>query len=544
MEDQKLIDHQAQQIQVLREEKDAALEALDLASSLRVFLSSSESESLQTLLLGDICARASQMVAFKTTAIYLVDENTQDFILSYVGTEGPDAHKLEQEVQELIKDQSFAFAIQSGKLTFYLDSSRSKYIALHVLQTPSRVHGMFAGLLAVNKDDILDITLKLFSVVMLASAHALENFIIHNFMRKHNSELEKQVEFRTQELQELGERLQITIDGMQAGVTLIDLSTKKIVYANRMALKMIGASKDDIIGKQCHGCICPSSQEGCPLQGKNFEVDNFECTLQTKDGRELPILKSASKIKIKDKEHLVESFVDISQQKKFATLKEDVERIMRHDLKTPLNGIIGLPDIMLMDEGLSSTHREYLEYIKSSGYKLLNMINLSHDLYKMELGTYDYQPTSHDLLSSVRLVVSDLMDRVASKKLTVTLYLDEKEVDDNTHFKIMCEELLVYSMLSNLITNAVDASPTEERVSINIQRFPDEFILSIHNQGAIPEQIRETFFEKYVTGGKVGGTGFGTYSALLIAETMGGTIYFTTSEEDGTTIFVKMPHET
>ena len=65
--------------------------------------------------------------------------------------------------------------------------------------------------------------------------------------------------------------------------------------------------------------------------------------------------------------------------------------------------------------------------------------------------------------------------------------------------------------------------------------------IGVHNMGVVPEEIRERFFDKYVTSGKEGGTGIGTYSARLMAETQRGTIAFTSSEEAGTAVSVTLP---
>ena len=65
--------------------------------------------------------------------------------------------------------------------------------------------------------------------------------------------------------------------------------------------------------------------------------------------------------------------------------------------------------------------------------------------------------------------------------------------------------------------------------------------ISVHNKGAVPESIRERFFDKYVTSGKRGGTGLGTYSARLMAENQRGTISLATSEAEGTRISVHLP---
>jgi two-component system, sensor histidine kinase and response regulator len=64
----------------------------------------------------------------------------------------------------------------------------------------------------------------------------------------------------------------------------------------------------------------------------------------------------------------------------------------------------------------------------------------------------------------------------------------------------------------------------------------DTINIRIHNQGSVPADIRDRFFEKFATSGKKFGTGLGTYSAKLIAETLGGSVHLTTSDASGTEI--------
>jgi len=81
----------------------------------------------------------------------------------------------------------------------------------------------------------------------------------------------------------------------------------------------------------------------------------------------------------------------------------------------------------------------------------------------------------------------------------------------------------------------VEASPKKETITVAMNQG-EGITISIHNQGTVPEEIRDNFFEKYATAGKYSGTGLGTYSARLIAETLGGEISLETLEENGTTI--------
>ncbi|CCO23499.1 ATP-binding protein [Maridesulfovibrio hydrothermalis] len=541
MDDKMLVNFQRQQIRALQEEKAAALEALDLAEDLGHFSAVTGQMPSREELLREICLRANKMIPFQSAGIYLVDDETHDFVQALSSPKNAGGI-IEKEVKGLIADQSFAFALQSDTSVFFLDSTKSNHLLLHPLSTPFRIRGMFVGLMYQNKEEILDTTLKLFSVVMLSAVHALENLENHLFIKNHNKELERKVRLRTQELVDAYERINVTLNGMQAGVLVVEAATHVIVDANPMALKMLGASWDEVVGKVCFDLICSARRGACPIMDKGLEGNSGECLIERHDGKVIPVHKTVSKVMIGGKLHLVENFIDITEQKNLADLKEDVDRIMRHDLKSPLNGIINLPDIILMDgDGLNENQRELLGYIKSSGYKLLNMINSSLDLYKMETRVYKYHPKKNNLLSIVRSVLNDLSEQIEQKKLEILFLLDGKSIDIDCNLMLLCEEFLVYSLFSNLFKNAVEASPKEKQISFEVLRDHDTTVITIRNQGVVPEGIRESFFEKYVTEGKSGGTGLGTYSARLITETMGGSISVSSSEGSGTAISIKLP---
>ncbi|MFN2343184.1 MAG: histidine kinase dimerization/phospho-acceptor domain-containing protein, partial [Desulfonatronovibrio sp.] len=66
---------------------------------------------------------------------------------------------------------------------------------------------------------------------------------------------------------------------------------------------------------------------------------------------------------------------DVTSIKQVQRLKEDIDRITQHDLKTPLNGIISLPQLLMMDSNLTEEQHEMLQQIRSTGYRMLDMIN-------------------------------------------------------------------------------------------------------------------------------------------------------------------------
>jgi signal transduction histidine kinase len=226
-----------------------------------------------------------------------------------------------------------------------------------------------------------------------------------------------------------------------------------------------------------------------------------------------------------------------------AALRDDVERIMHHDLKSPLNGILVATHMLLNETGLESPEEgiELLHMIEKSGYTMLEMISRSLDLYKMEQGIYQFSAQPVDLLPVLRRVINDNGALVRTLRLSVALRHGAVEADANTVFMVPGDATLCYAMLANLVKNAMEASPQNGQITLTLERDGAGAAARIHNQGAVPEAVRAHFFDKYATAGKSGGTGLGTYSARLMAYTMGGDIHFDTSPEHGTTLTVRFP---
>jgi len=224
-----------------------------------------------------------------------------------------------------------------------------------------------------------------------------------------------------------------------------------------------------------------------------------------------------------------------------AQLREDVERMSRHDLKQPLTSIIGMPQVIKTLEGDPDEQARLLDRITESGYRMLNMVNLSLDLYKMEQGTYEPKLDSFDVIRLIRKVFSESERTAEIEEVGLALKVRGTAPSEGEEFPVLGEELLSYSMLSNLVKNAVEASPRGETVAVSLDTDGELGLITVHNQGAVPEEIRDRFFEKYSTSGKQRGTGLGTYSARLMAETQRGSIALESTGPEGTTVVVRLP---
>jgi PAS domain S-box-containing protein len=214
-------------------------------------------------------------------------------------------------------------------------------------------------------------------------------------------------------------------------------------------------------------------------------------------------------------------------------LREEVERMSRHDLKTPLNSVIAVSRLLRQSAKLSREDEELLSIVERAGYRILSMVNLSLDIFRMEQGSYQFRAQAVDLSEVARKVAADLESQAASKDVVINL-------KQSGHATARAEELLSYSMFANLVKNAIEAAPEGGVVTVTVEGAGDAVSVHIHNAGEISPKVRPHFFEKYATTGKDGGVGLGAYSARLMARVQEGEITMHSDAAAGTTLSVRM----
>jgi len=210
----------------------------------------------------------------------------------------------------------------------------------------------------------------------------------------------------------------------------------------------------------------------------------------------------------------------------------------RHDLKTPLGAVIGLPGEISRLGGLTGAQTGMLRTIEDAGEAMLALINRSLDLFKMERGTYALDRREVDVLEVLERFKAEARSIFREKGISMGIEITGGLPEDGV--VLLAEAELFRSMLSNLLLNALQASPEGGSVTITLTRT-DSLAIAIRNQGEVPVSIRETFFQKYVRAESSPGSGLGTYSARLVARTHGGDITLDTSTPGETCVVVTLP---
>lgn len=320
-----------------------------------------------------------------------------------------------------------------------------------------------------------------------------------------------------------------------------------IVDVNPAALRLYGLGRWEMVGKRTIDFIHPDNLEVCLL---NFErlkgaaVVNVEEEITIYYGperEERPVWRKAKSL-VDDKgifKGVLAYDRDLRERQEANRLREELDRIARHDLKAPLNGIVNIPYLIRKQNNLSADQLRWLQMIEDSGYKMLELINNSLEIYRMEEGRYNFQPVRVDCVAILRKIGLDLLDQLQSKRLELRLLVNDRLCRKEDRFIICGDELLTYSMLANLIKNALEASPVGQAIEVAMREVEHGRLeIIIHNEGAVPEELRASFFDKYVSWGKSGGSGLGTYSARLMAVTQGGDITMRSSVAEGTFVVI------
>lgn len=218
-------------------------------------------------------------------------------------------------------------------------------------------------------------------------------------------------------------------------------------------------------------------------------------------------------------------------------LREQMEQIYRHDLKNPIQAVLGIAQIMKHAEALEKTTRQNLAQDQINAcFTMIDMLNRTMVLYKMEQNVCQLNVAQVDIMPIFDRITMVFDRQTAKRQIRLNISINGAPADTGRPCIILCDEMLFYIMINNLFSNALEASPDGGTVAVRILGPEQGNInIEIENQGLIPEPIRDRFFDKFVTYGKPQGTGIGTYSAMLTAKLHGGSITFSLSEQTGTT---------
>ena len=201
--------------------------------------------------------------------------------------------------------------------------------------------------------------------------------------------------------------------------------------------------------------------------------------------------------------------------------------VISHELRTPINAIVGFSEIMNSDQGEnlpSAIKREYLSTIQESARHLQGLINDVLDATRIERGTMQFDDQQIDAAELVETVVRICRDQASRNKITLIAHV----VDD---VLITGDLTRLKQVILNLVTNAIKFSPADGVVNIDMTKSANQqLIISIRDAGiGIKAEDVERIFEPFAQAEegatrKYGGMGLGLAIARKIARLHGGDV--------------------
>lgn len=222
---------------------------------------------------------------------------------------------------------------------------------------------------------------------------------------------------------------------------------------------------------------------------------------------------------------------------------------MSHDIRTPMNAIIGFTDIALKNDPTPEI-RNCLEKVKQSSDYLLSLINDVLDISRIESGNIKYDPEPVDITSVTDSVIDIAKGFMLNRDLQLVVDRDEPE----THY-VMADELRIREVLINIISNAVKFTHDGGKITFQTSRKPGadaQHIVCcyrITDTGiGMSEEFSKHIFDEFSqenSGARTQyqGTGLGMAITKRYVELMGGTIAVESAKGKGTSFTVELPLE-
>ena len=217
-----------------------------------------------------------------------------------------------------------------------------------------------------------------------------------------------------------------------------------------------------------------------------------------------------------------------------------------HDLRTPLNGIIGFTDIAIRETD-AAKKQEYLLKIKTSSDLLLSLVNDTLELSRIESGKYTLEPEAVDSRAFGENVMTAMRPSAEIKGIRLEADLSRLPAGN-----VWIDKLKVQKILLNLLSNAIKFTPAGGTVRVSIARLePPEagnnyrIIVEDTGIGISPDFIQHLFEpfaqEHRQTAGSAVGTGLGLSIVKRIVDLMGGTIQVQSTIGSGSRFTVDLP---
>ena len=367
---------------------------------------------------------------------------------------------------------------------------------------------------------------------------------------------------------ELFRKLSLNVDDV---FLMLDAKTSKTDYVSPNIGRLLGIPWKKV--RQDVHALAELRSQNDPDRGKNFleglsrgeqrEWDAAYLHQETRELRWFHIIAMGSEVEGRTKYILVMSDRTADKQINQAlsdavAAAETANRAkstflsnMSHDIRTPMNAIIGFTTLALSNIDDKERVKDYLAKTLASSNHLLSLINDVLDMSRIESGKIHLEEVEvnlSDVLHDLKTIVSG---QIYAKQLE--LYMDATDVTDED---VYCDKTRLNQILLNLLSNAIKFTPAGGTVSVRVRQLSGkvhgcgqyEFRIKDNGIGMSPEFAQKIFepFERERTStvSRIQGTGLGMAITKNIVDMMGGTIEVQTAQGKGSEFIICLPLRT
>ncbi len=335
----------------------------------------------------------------------------------------------------------------------------------------------------------------------------------------------------------------------------------QIVDVNEAGVRFYGWTREELLQMNISqiNVLSPEEIEMQLEKVRNSRNDHFFFKHRRNNAEPTDVEVFSSKINIGGEVYFHSIIIDISDKTKAEkqlleakAIAEESDRLktaflanMSHEIRTPMNGILGFMDL-LQNSDLSGDQRdEYIEFVRSSGKRLMDTINDIIDISRIESGASIVKENVVDI-NGLLLNQFNFFKTEAEKK---NLELKIESLLPNDRRFVITDHNKLDAILTNLIKNALKFTRVGEvTFGCQLQGARMEFRVSDTGKG-IPAGLIDSVFDRFVQADythsrNYEGSGLGLAISKAYAEMLGGTIKAESEEGKGSTFSLNLPHKT
>lgn len=212
-----------------------------------------------------------------------------------------------------------------------------------------------------------------------------------------------------------------------------------------------------------------------------------------------------------------------------------------HDIRTPLNAVIGFSDTMRQKifGPLSAKYTDYVQMIWESGHLMLELINDVLDFNRMEAQKYELSLTAFDLRDPVIEVIRLMRAQASQKNIEFKAFMPAKES------LIEADKRAIKQILLNIISNALKFTSNSGKIEVRLKAFKTHYELQVRDNGAgMSQEVLRRIGEPFNQGDteqKPKGSGLGLSIVKRLSQMHGGDLIVQSTSGEGTLVRVRLP---